>query len=1117
MLLRWGILFQLLCGGLASVGWGQSADIFSEGDVYQLKITTDGVYRIDYDLLRQAGIEVDRLDPRQIHIYGQRGGILPQSNLVVSPQLTKLPIYPMGLEDSVFNSNDYLLVYAEGPDRTEYNPLTTFYEVHQNPYARENFLFLVIEEEAPNWMEKKPSLAFGWGSPIDTHVGVYHHELHQRSIVSSGREWFGEGLGEEENPAVRVSFSMPKIAKGTELKVQTSVVSTAGSPTSYHVSVNQQSLGDIEVIAAQTSLYGYRGRLATALHTRNWGDEALTSLVLDISPTTDGAAGYLDYMTVNAEHPLQYEGKPVRFKHPLMSTHSITQFRIQQSTDDLVIWDITDPLQPVEQRWNLSDQRASFQVFADTLREYLLFDPQIAIEQPEFIGKIDKPNSLSEEPTELLIITPDIFREEAERLAQFRRNHDGLSVSVTLLPDIYRSYSAGRQDVTAIRNYIRYLYQQDKKLRYVLLFGDASYDYLRNEGNTNLIPTYQSYESLHNVHSYASDDYFGFLDPSEGEWSEATQALPHDLDLAIGRLPVNTLEEAEVMVDKLMHYASSPATLGKWKQQLLFVADDGDENKHQRRSDFLASQAESRTKFHAQRLFMDAFPQEEHSAHQMRDRLEQIVQRGVFLVDFIGHGGETAWTDERILDLAMIDDWTNYDRLPIFLTATCEFGRYDDPRRQSGAERALLHPEGGAIAMLTTARPVFTNANFELSSAFYEVLTQSDLTETRLGDIFRETKNRSISGTSNRNFTLLGDPSMALALPEREAVITDWQMQPAGSDTLHPLQSVTLQGEVQLDERVDVQFNGIVYLDFFAQPQTRLTLGSEDTEALEYTDRSARLFQGKAKVRDGLFTASVRIPKNISPDFGSGNIHLYAEDRQRHLDAMGRFDQFVLGGEPINAEADLSPPKIRMYLNQPGYPPTTTVYNRAVLLAELTDPSGINILPGEHAIRLSIDGDETIEIQDWYEAELDSYQAGWVKFTLPNLTIGGHSLLLQASDTHLNTQAQSLDFTIVADSVFLLQAFSVYPNPTNDEVVFDFSVSKGSNPVRAEVQLLSTTGELMAQWTEPISPDREEAILHRSLLSDSPGILPPGIYIYQFFIYNEQNEVVKRQGKLIFR
>ena len=488
-----------------------------------------------------------------------------------------------------------------------------------------------------------------------------------------------------------------------------------------------------------------------------------------------------------------------------------------------------------------------------------MFEPAAVIQQPVFTEKIVYQDVLNQKAPDLLIITTEALRNQAQRLAQFRQEHDGLTTQVTLLPDIYRAFSAGRQDITAIRNYIRHLYNQGDALRYVLLFGDASYNYLSSENNTNVVPTYQSYESLHNVHSYASDDYFGFLESPEGEWRETTQALPHDLDVAVGRLPVNTPEEATAVVDKLIHYASSPETFGKWKQQLLFVADDGDENKHQRRSDFLASQAESQTIFHAERLFMDAYPQEERSAPLIREKLDQQINKGVFLVDFIGHGGETAWTDERILDLPMIDSWKNYDRLPIFLTATCEFGRYDDPRRQSGAERALLHSEGGAIAMLTTARPVFTGANFEISSAFYEVFTQKSSREARtgppmrLGDIFRETKNRGVSGTSNRNFTLLGDPSMALAIPERTATITNWQTSPAAGDTLRPLQQVILQGEIQHNDNQDAQFNGVVYLDFFAQPKQKSTLGTEGAEVLAYSDQSARLFQGESQCKGGSF------------------------------------------------------------------------------------------------------------------------------------------------------------------------------------------------------------------------------------------------------------------------
>ncbi|MGB3585185.1 MAG: type IX secretion system sortase PorU [Tunicatimonas sp.] len=1119
--LRCQLLLIVLSLGIVANGKGQTISSLPEGEIYQFKIIEDGVCRVDYDLLKKAGLAVDQLNPNQIHVYSQRGGSLPQSNSAFTPQLVELAIHPVGFEDNVFNEDDYFLVYAEGPDQMTYDLLSNFYTVEQNPYARENSLFLVIEDKPASVVPNKPSIAFGWGAPVESYVGVYHHEEHKTNIVHSGREWFGEAL-EEETPTVTVPFSAGAVLSGAEAKLQSSVVSISGRSSHYEVLLNRQVVGTLEPTAAQQTLYGYRGRAATELHSIQLDDEVSNTLSVQISTTTDGGAGYLDYVTLNVEQPLRYDGQPTRFRNPLMSTHSVSQFRVQQPTDEMLIWDITDPLQVQQQQWNLVNERARFQVFADTIREYIMFEPTTMTQQPAFTGKVVHRDILSQETPELLIITTEALQAQAERLAQFRQEHDGLTTQIALLPDIYRTFSSGRQDVTAIRNYIRHLYQKSDALRYVLLFGDASYDYLSTENNTNVVPTYQSHESLHNVHSYASDDYFGFLEPAEGAWRESTQSIPHDLDVAIGRIPINTSEEAATVVDKLIHYASSPEAFGKWKQQLLFVADDGDENKHQRRSDFLASQTESQTIFYAERLFMDAYPQEERSAPLIREKLDQHIEKGAFLVDFIGHGGETAWTDERILDLPMIDSWENYDRLPIFLTATCEFGRYDDPRRQSGAERALLHPEGGAIAMLTTARPVFTGANFEISSAFYEVFTQKLASEARtgkvrLGDIFRETKNRGISGTSNRNFTLLGDPSMALAIPERTATITDWQTSPASGDTLRPLQHVTLQGEIQHSTSRDAQFNGTIYVDFFAQSEQKSTLGSEGTEVLEYTDRSARLFQGKASVKDGAFTATLRVPKNLSSEIGSGNIRLYAEDPQRQVEAMGRFDQFTLGGEPVDAEADLSPPEIRLFLNQISYPATTTVYNRPTLLVELADPSGINTLPGEHAIHLSIDGNTTREIQDWYETELDNSQAGSIAFPLAYLPPGKHSLTVQASDTYLNTARQTLDFTIVADSIFILETFSVYPNPTVDEVSFNFSVSPDSKPARVEIHLFSPIGELMAKWQEGFDQQNQDLLIRRSLITDIPVTLMPGVYPFRFYLYDEQNQVVSRTGKLVFQ
>ena len=333
-----------------------------EGTAYQFQVTQNGVYRIDYALLKEAGVPVDQLNPNQLHIYSQRGGALPQSNSAEDVRLAELAIYPVGFADSVFGRQDYFLVYAEGPDRMTYDLLDNFYAIDQNPYARENFLFLVVEDKPINTVPTRPSIAFGWGSPVESYVGVYHHEEHKTNIVHSGREWFGAAF-EEETPTQTITFSTGEVTEGGEAKLQSSVVSISGRASRYEVSLNRQVVGTLEPTAAQQTLYGYRGRSATGLHTAALEEDSNTVSV-QISSATDGGVGYLDYVTLNAEQPLRYAGQPAHFRNPLMITHSVSQFRVQQPTDELLIWDVTDPLQVQQQQWNLVNQRARFQVFA---------------------------------------------------------------------------------------------------------------------------------------------------------------------------------------------------------------------------------------------------------------------------------------------------------------------------------------------------------------------------------------------------------------------------------------------------------------------------------------------------------------------------------------------------------------------------------------------------------------------------------------------------------------------------------------------------------------------------------------------------------------------------------
>ena len=336
------------------------------------------------------------------------------------------------------------------------------------------------------------------------------------------------------------------------------------------------------------------------------------------------------------------------------------------------------------------------------------------------------------------------------------------------------SFQSGAQDVTAIRDFIKLQYEKYSQLQYVLFFGDCSFDYKdRSLRSTNFVPVYESRNSLHPLWSYSSDDYFGFMDAEEGDWME-TQAGDHTMEIGIGRIPIQTEEDGEAVVNKIIRYQTNWLGYGKWRNKITFIADDGDNNIHQQDANMMATYVDTtRKELNVNKLFLDAYKQDQNKSPQASGAFLDAISRGNLIVNFTGHGNEGQLTHEDIFNELMISDLNNNILMPLFITATCQFGNYDNPNQVSGGEQMVLLPYGGAVALITATRPVFSNTNYQLNEAFYFSAMQKENGEyKRLGDIMRETKNNSLAGAGNRNYALLGDPMLRIAFPRQEVVLT---------------------------------------------------------------------------------------------------------------------------------------------------------------------------------------------------------------------------------------------------------------------------------------------------------------------------------------------------------
>ncbi|MBC7923133.1 MAG: type IX secretion system sortase PorU [Ferruginibacter sp.] len=1116
-------LTLLASGLLGGTNARAQHSVLAQGDWYKIGVVKGGLHRMDAAFLRGLGIPVGSILPAHLRLYGNGGGMLPQPNATPRPaDLTENAILVVGEADGRFDEGDYLLFYAQSPHPIAYDAAKQRFGHQTNLYSDTTFYFLTTGD-APGW--RVPDQAgIASENQLNAFDDYVFHEKESKNFLQSGREWYGETF--DFTPEHRFTFDLPGVLPNSPVGVTSSVVGASPSPSRFEVSVNNRVAGTQEVAALppvfdpRYARYNVRGmgQVNTFVTEAPAGGSEVMVGVAFQKNGVNGAQGYLDFLGVQTRRALRRYGNQTAFRSLETLRLADANFNVGGMDADCRVWDVTDPQQPKNQLFSLDGETATFGTTGLVLREFVAFRGN-GFDAPVSGRKIANQDLRGLSVPQLLIVTHPAFQRAAERLADFRRTHDGLSARVVTTEEVYNEFSSGRPDVTAIRDLARYLYDRGGDFRYLLLFGDATYDYKnRITSQRAFVPVYESRESLHPIFSYSSDDYFGFLEEKEGEWTE-TNGGDHTLDIGVGRLPAKTAAEASVVVDKLVRYATGSAVRERWRSRVDFVADDGDFNTHQLDAERLAQGVETQQPgYQVDKLYVDAFPQVVgpggQTAPQVQRSINRTVNEGALIVNYTGHGGESGWAEERILGLADIFSWKNPDNLPLFVTATCEFGRYDDPARTSGAELILMGKYGG-IGLVTTTRPVYSNTNFLLNKAFYQAVFEPvDGQLPRLGDVVRKTKNNSLSGSVNRNFSLLGDPSMRLAYPEHELVVTHLNGRrvegpAAPPDTLRALGRVTVEGEVRPRGAPDrlADFNGLLAASAFDKATPLTTLGTENdgfpNDKMAYSLWKDRIFEGQATVRDGRFSFSFVVPKDIHYRFGPGKLSLYARNHGATADATGALTGVVVGGSAPAVPPDRQPPRIRLFLNDTAFVNGGTVPANATLVAHLDDESGINLAEGGigHAISAVVNNGESIILNPYYRADPDTYQRGTVVYPLEGLMPGKNALTLKAWDVYNNPAEASLEFTVTPNAGLFLQFVRCYPNPFNvasaSSVAFEWQTNRAGEALAVTIDVFDATGRRVK--TLSAEPDGPEAanVLTWDGRSEAGVPLSKGVYFYR--------------------
>ena len=1103
-----------------------SNSVLSNGDWYKIKVSGDGLYKMDRDFLDDMGVNVYEIDPGNIQIYGNGGAMLPEYN--ASPRyddLVENSIYVKGEEDGSFDENDFVVFYGESSHRWELNSENAFKHI-QNIYDNHNYYFLHVGDE-PGKRVTAIENSLLENLQVDFYTERKFHEWEDQNLKNTGRQWFGEYFSFNEQYTFNFNFS--DRIKTEPVRINARAVARSSNTTYLDCVHNGSQILSVPIgTQISSSIYVDDGEASAEFISPD------NVLGINVSYDKNGnssAFAYLDYLELQAKCELKYTGGQLIFREPsTIGSGNVTKFDLTSNTNAFIVWDVTDPAAISELE---VDGNLSFTSATDSLKTFVIHDlNKASYLNPVFDTKIENQNLHGHQPAELLIVTAPEFLEAAERLAEFHIQEDGITVNVVTTDQVYNEFSSGKQDLIAIRSYIRMLYDkaetEDEIPDNVLLFGDASFDYkgigvAKNRyTDQNFVPTFQSEYSFKLGPSYCTDDIFTYLDPLEGALSTISS---DGVDIGVGRMVVQSLSEAEVMVDKVISY-HSVNSFGDWRSNICFVADDVDDDtwefRLQENIDAIAQHVDtSYHNYNINKIYLDAYQQVSSSGGQRypdaRQAIIDNVNKGALIMHYYGHGGEVGWAEERVLELIDINSWENKNNLPVFVTATCEFSRYDDAQRVSAGELVLLNPEGAGIALFTTTRTI-TEADAEnLSSSFYKYAIPESAGEVlTFGQVMKGLKNdlnsTGISAANKLKFTLLGDPALKLPIPQLNIVVNEVLNSITNEqiDTIHALSKVKVKGAVlSEDGTIMDSFNALLKPKVFDKPLQLQTLNNDHNylDPFYFDLQQSVLYSGNVSVENGLFEFEFVVPQDISyvEDFGKFSFYASNEDQ----DAIGAFVDIVIGGFDENAHADDQGPDVDLYMNSTDFRYGGVTDPNPSLFAVITDDSGINTtgngIGHDLVATLDEDSQSSVVLNHYYESDLDSYQSGVVVYPYSNLEEGLHQLKIKVWDVHNNSSEAYTEFVVVNNEGLILQNLMNYPNPFSDFTKIHFEHNCPNEVLEVRMEIYDMNGKKIKSMSNTFSGSsyaNSDFIWNGA--SDQGAAVNSGIYLCKVVVSSQE-------------
>ena len=1092
----------------------------STGKWSKIGTTKQGIYKLSGAQLNSLGFTLP-IASSQLQLFGFSLTTLSDKG-PANPQigLTENAIKVVDGGDGQINVTDYILFYNQGPVFWKYDSVFNR-TAHTNFSSADTvYYFLTIGQNGKRMgLQDLQSITSITKEVFNQHVLFEKDSI---SLLNSGKTFYGPPMGSGMGKQLQASytFSTQGMNVDSKLKAYAKMASTSYQANGqFDFILNDQLQGSTFLPTVSGLLFDdIASEKKDSIIVSNkavWPN--ITTFKIGYNTSNANSTGWVDYVEFLLKKPIGFwQDSTIEFSiEDELSKGKIANCKIQNVDATSIILNVTNIHDPKEIKWTINTNGGgNFLQAIDTVANFFGVR-QNAFEVPYLLGPVNNQNTLQYKlGVDYVIVATPAYLNAANRYQQFQISKFGRKAIVVNANEIYNDFSGGQPTAIAIRNFLKTLNNNSiqnnvSAPKYLLLLGIGNFN-TRKLSLNNELPTYESINSNSILTSFTSDDFFAILNNNEdiNNYNSIQQ-----LSLGVGRIPARVASEADTIINKLINFQTNKIG-GIWSNKITWVADDGDYNLHLQDAEYVISHLQTNAPhWDHNKIYLDFFPAVNTTSGNTYplafNAIKQAAQDGSILLNYTGHGNYLRLSEEAVIAQPQFDQWNNASKLPLMVTASCNFAPFDQPGLPSIAWDALMKNRNGIIGLVAANRLVFAYSNKQINDLFIQQLLVKNTAGkyNTIGEALQKAKNLNWSQGGDRlndlKFNLIGDPALQLFVPQNEMVVNKINDQKfIGHDTLISGNKYTIYGSITnkgvLQSNVTSQLELIIY-DIV---KNKKTLANQSTSmSVPIAVQENILFKGKASIVNGEFKIDFILPLQNVNSSSSIRLSLATIDTNSVTNLI--IDSIYIKPSTQLNNMDSVGPKLISFLNEPSFKKGGWAMPNSILFVNLSDSSGIQTSGNSlgHDLSIWIDNDPVpIIINNYFIADMDTYKSGKVQYALPTLSVGTHRILIKAWDLFGNSNTDTLLFEVPNATNLVIKEAICFPNPIVEKSRFSFEINQIGETNQVVFEIMDWTGHLLYQNNTLQVINNTRFYLDWDGKTSAGARLSPGVYFYRFSI-----------------